>query len=79
MKRASRVSMLAVGAGALAAMAMGAAALADPVDSELHRPGVYCPDVYAPVLCPNGRVYSNSCWASVAGQKNCVPWGAVTE
>lgn len=32
-----------------------------------------CLDVYRPVLCPNGIVYSNSCYASCAGQRNCVP------
>lgn len=34
-----------------------------------------CPDVYAPVICPNGLVYSNGCQAGCAGQTNCVPWG----
>jgi len=34
-----------------------------------------CTDNYAPVLCPNGITYSNSCRASCAGQRNCVPVG----
>lgn len=33
-----------------------------------------CPHVYAPVLCPNGLVYSNSCFASCEGQTGCVPY-----
>lgn len=36
-----------------------------------------CPDVYRPVLCPNGVTYSNSCFASCAGQRNCVPGDAI--
>jgi len=37
--------------------------------------GVNCPDVYRPVICPNGQIYSNACYAGLAGQHNCVPWG----
>jgi len=37
--------------------------------------GINCPDVWNPVICPNGQVYSNGCYASRAGQSNCVPWG----
>lgn len=38
-------------------------------------PGVYCLDVWMPVLCPNGFVYSNDCYAAKACQRNCVPYG----
>ena len=34
-----------------------------------------CPMIYAPVRCDNGRTYSNSCFASCAGARNCVPIG----
>jgi len=34
-----------------------------------------CPLLYAPVLCDNGRVYSNQCFATCAHAKNCVPTG----
>ena len=34
-----------------------------------------CPMIYAPVLCDNGRTYSNSCVAACAGAHNCVPVG----
>lgn len=37
--------------------------------------GINCPDVYDPVICPNGQIYSNACYASLAKQRNCVPWG----
>ncbi len=38
-----------------------------------------CLDVWRPVICPNGQVYSNSCYAARACQSNCVPWGGDTE
>ena len=37
-----------------------------------------CPDVYAPVICSNGIVYSNACRAGCAGATNCVPFGDTT-
>ncbi len=36
---------------------------------------IYCLDVWRPVICPNGQVYSNDCYALRAGQVGCVPWG----
>jgi hypothetical protein len=43
------------------------------------KPGtVYCLDVYKPVICPNGQVYSNSCYAYRACQTNCRPYGGDT-
>jgi hypothetical protein len=37
-----------------------------------------CPEVYQPVICSNGVVYSNSCFASLDCATGCVPYG-VTE
>jgi len=37
--------------------------------------GFECPDVWAPVICSNGVVYSNGCYAAKAKAKNCVPYG----
>ena len=62
----------AVFAGAIACTCFVALHATSP-KAEAGR--VFCPAVYAPVLCPNGHVYSNSCWASVAGQTGCVPTG----
>lgn len=47
-----------------------------PADAQVQRPGkpYACPDVYAPVICSDGNVYSNSCYASVAGATGCVPY-----
>lgn len=36
-------------------------------------PGVYCLDVWQPVTCSNGQVYSNSCYAAKACATGCVP------
>ena len=37
--------------------------------------GFACPDVWKPVICSNGQVYSNGCYASLAGASGCVPYG----
>lgn len=34
-----------------------------------------CPQIYAPVICDNGKVYPNQCYADKARAKNCVPYG----
>lgn len=41
------------------------------------RPGILCPDVMSPVICSDGQVYSNSCYAYVACATGCVPTGDV--
>lgn len=33
----------------------------------------YCLDVWIPVICPNGQVYSNTCYAARACQTGCTP------
>ncbi|HYE60411.1 MAG TPA: hypothetical protein VD997_00315 [Phycisphaerales bacterium] len=73
MRKLVQVGKVAVVAGLLAAVGVGVstASAARP-----PRPPVnpcLCIDVYMPVLCPNGVVYSNSCYAGCAGQTNCVP------
>ena len=39
------------------------------------RPCVACTDVYDPVICSDGQVYGNSCYAYVACATGCVPYG----
>ncbi len=39
------------------------------------RPCVACIDVWDPVICSNGQVYSNSCYAYVACATGCQPYG----
>jgi hypothetical protein len=36
-----------------------------------------CPQVYAPVECDRGKIYSNQCVADCRNAKNCVPIGAI--
>jgi hypothetical protein len=43
------------------------------------RQGIYCLDVWQPVICSNGVVYSNSCYAYVACATGCVPYGGDTQ
>ncbi|MCO6438285.1 MAG: hypothetical protein J5J06_14415 [Phycisphaerae bacterium] len=42
------------------------------------RTGIYCLDVWDPVICDNGVVYSNDCYAYVACATGCVPYGGET-
>lgn len=44
--------------------------------STCPRQGIYCLDVWNPVICSDGNVYSNSCYAYVACATGCVPYGA---
>lgn len=37
-----------------------------------------CLDVWNPVICSNGVVYSNACYASRACATGCTPWGGDT-
>jgi hypothetical protein len=42
-----------------------------------HAAGPHlCPAIYAPVICSNGKVYPNQCYADKAHAKDCVPYGA---
>jgi hypothetical protein len=36
---------------------------------------IQCPDVWDPVICDDGVVYSNSCYAYRACATGCVPYG----
>lgn len=71
-------------------VALGAGALslnpAAPTTSPLHTlqpttslelcPGGFeCPDVWDPVICDGGVVYSNACYARRACATGCVPFG----
>jgi hypothetical protein len=58
------VSILAAGAAAL---------LSQPATA---GPRV-CPQIYAPVICDNGRVYPNQCEADRHHARNCVPYNGL--
>lgn len=60
------------------AAALTMAALSVPSPSHAVLPGnlhpTACPENYAPVICSNGVVYANSCFASADGATGCVPY-----
>jgi hypothetical protein len=55
---------------ALTLVALAGGALAT---TTLAGPPV-CPQIWAPVICDNGKVYANQCYADKAHAKNCVPY-----
>lgn len=71
MKNAKNLSVACALVAAAAVVAVATTALA----ARPPKNPPSCPDVYAPVICADGNIYSNGCYASIAGQKNCVPWG----
>lgn len=60
--RLSAVLLVALAGGALASTALAGGG------------GSNCPDVWNPVICSNGQVYSNLCYANLAKAKGCVPY-----
>jgi hypothetical protein len=74
MKKLSLVSKIAVAL----ALTAGALSVSDvQAASGCPRKDVYCLDVWNPVICSNGVVYSNSCYAYRACATGCVPYGDV--
>jgi hypothetical protein len=68
MRKLIQISKLMMVAGVIAVVGFG-------VSSAKARPPCYCPDVWMPVICSNGFVYSNYCYAGCAGATGCVPFG----
>lgn len=44
-------------------------------DDGCPRTGIFCTLEYAPVICDDGNVYSNACFAFVACATGCEPTG----
>jgi hypothetical protein len=44
------------------------------ISSAQARPPCFCPEIWLPVICSNGMIYSNSCFAGCAGATGCVPF-----
>lgn len=67
---------------ALAAV-LFASSLAVPTPSMANHggchknPNVICPAIFAPVVCDNGKTYSNSCFATADCATGCVSTGGV--
>jgi len=66
--------------GLIGAGVMGAAAWAKKPPTGGGSTGcprdVQCLDVWQPVICDGGAIYSNSCYAYRACATGCVPYGA---
>jgi hypothetical protein len=57
----------------------GASAVSFAADSSAKkdkcpREGIFCTDIYDPVICSDGEVYGNACYAYVACATGCVPY-----
>lgn len=62
--------------GSILAVAMAAAgALVLTSNPAEAGPACNCRDIYEPVICSNGQVYSNICFARCAGAHHCVSYG----
>lgn len=76
-KNLSNLSKGVFATAAVAVCMVGLTATAN--NAEAKKPvivgPIYCLDVWRPVICPNGQIYSNDCYAARAGQFGCVPWG----
>ncbi len=61
-------------AGIVAVIATAAVSLADPPFVVGCWRDINCLDVWNPVICSDGKVYSNSCYAYRACATGCVPY-----
>ena len=60
--------------GALTVCALSLSGPSPAAASNCPRP-ILCPDVWDPVICSDGHVYSNGCYAYRACATGCVPYG----
>lgn len=73
-KMMPRILKLAV----LSALALGALSISSPTPAEAVAAcprNIQCLDVWDPVICSNGQIYSNACYAHRACATGCVPYG----
>jgi len=70
MNAARRIARLVVVLGLVATAAVGSLALIAPVEA---KGPCICPQIYAPVVCDNGKTYPNPCVAECRNGRNCVP------
>jgi len=54
--------------GLIVAACFGVAALFTEVEARC-----ICPKLYAPVICDNGKIYPNPCYAECRNAEGCVP------
>ena len=72
-----RIARIAFSAAVATVLVGGLSTLFTPVQARFGGGNCICPDVYAPVICSNGRVYSNACRASCAHATGCHPYGDI--
>jgi hypothetical protein len=77
--RGTRLSNIGLGVLAIGAVVFGVVSAASAARPPAGGGGgpIYCLDVWKPVICSNGIVYSNDCYARRAGATGCVPYGAM--
>ena len=76
MNKVIGVAMLAAAAICLGwATASVAVNSAKPITGGCPREGIHCLDVYQPVICGNGVVYGNICYAYIDCATDCVDFG----
>ncbi len=73
MKRIGLIGRVVLVVGVLGAVVIG---VGSARAAQVPPRRCICLDVWAPVICSNGVVYSNSCYASCARATGCVPYGA---
>ncbi len=74
MKNLSKVLTAALFAAVLAAASINASKALAAGGGGCNK-GTNCLDVYSPVICSDGQVYGNACYAGKACATGCVPWG----
>ncbi len=78
MKLSTRaISKAAILTAAVGVIATTAVSLANPPRIGGCWRNVDCLDVWRPVICDDGRVYSNDCYAYRACATGCVPYNAI--
>ena len=85
MKRIMRVTVPALAIGALVFGVLALLGTHDAVagkgggkggpGGDCPRTGIFCTTQYDPVICDDGNVYSNACFAYVACATGCEPYG----
>ncbi len=65
----NRIVKIAVVFALVAVVATGSLAFAKKTNPGACRPDLICPDIFDPVICADGLIYSNFCQA----QRECAP------
>jgi len=77
MRSTRRIVLVAILVAVAAAIAFGSATFAKGKPGAGQCPDrlIFCLDYWNPVICDNGVVYSNDCYARRACATGCVPYG----